>query len=72
MKAKDFLEFMDDKEDFPEEYGRWISFEVFFPPFTARELRQMVKQGIIQADFIGKQFRLTSKATAIRDGRSIR
>ncbi len=61
MKIKDFLLEMDE-EWLPNEYGKWIDFDQFDPPFTLSELKQMEKSKIIELSLKNKKFRLTMKA----------
>jgi len=67
MKTIDFLrEF--DEDQFPMEFGPWISFVEHDPPFNKSTLNQMEKQGIIEINKNTGLYRLTRKATKINFG----
>ncbi len=53
-------------EDFPSEFGPWLSCSSFDPPFKRRELRLLRKLSIIQYNERKKAFRLTVKATLLK------
>ena len=69
---KFLLEF--DADEFPQEFGPWISIEKHDPPFKVRELHLMRKLGIIQIRqrIVGEplHYRLTLKATKTLKGKT--
>ena len=66
MKDKDFLiEF--DAEHFPKSFGPWIGIDAHDPPFTSSQLKQAEKQGLLVFNPARTQYRLTLKATAVRE-----
>lgn len=57
ITVKDFLaEFEEDLK--PQKMGPWISFEAHDPAWTRAELRSMRKQGVIELDEPGRQYRI--------------
>lgn len=50
-------------ENFPQEFGPWMSYEQFDPQFPSYQLAFMNKSGIVELDEFNKRFRLTLKAT---------
>ena len=55
------------EEQFPQQFGPWIAFDVFDPKWTRKELREMKRNGLIQLDEKNKRFRLTMKATLVNE-----
>lgn len=62
MSVKDFLAEIP-PENFPNEVGPWMAYDMFDPPFLVGQLRDMRKQGMIELDQKNRRFRLTMKAT---------
>lgn len=67
MDAKEFLDEMYEG-DFPSELGREIGKGEHDPPFTQKELVRMARLGVISLDTKTWTFRLTMKATRMKDG----
>ena len=66
MNQRDFVvEF--EEWHFPKNVGQWIGVDDHDPPWTAGQLRQMARQGLIERSKDGTQYRLTLKATAVRN-----
>lgn len=66
MDVKEFLDEMCE-EDFPTELGREMRKNDHDPPFTQKELRGMARLGVISLDTKNWTFRLTMKATRIKE-----
>ena len=66
MKAIEFIKEFDEGQ-FPTQDGWWIGFNDHDPPFTMTELRRMSDQGIIEIDMKSDRYRLTMKATRLKD-----
>jgi sulfite reductase beta subunit-like hemoprotein len=67
MDAKEFLDEMLD-EWFPREVGPEISLECHDPQFLKKELKEMARSGLIILDKKNWTYRLTMKATKMKDG----
>lgn len=53
-------------QDFPSEFGPWLSCSSFAPSFKRKDFRWLKKLSIIEYKEKNKVFRLTVKATLLR------
>lgn len=53
-------------QDFPSEFGPWLSCSSFAPSFKRKDFRWLKKLSIIEYKEKKKAFRLTTKATLLK------